>query len=134
MISAYRARQLRRLIEQAVASLPDEDALECATLFEAWAPGVYVEAGARMEYGGKLYKCNQAHTTAAEWPPDSTPALWTEVAKPGEIPVWRQPTGVQDAYMTGDKVHYPGENDPVYISTVDNNVWSPADYGWEVAE
>lgn len=131
MISAYRARQLRKLIEQAVTSLPDEDALGCATLFEAWAPGIYVEAGARLEYGGKLYKCVQAHTTAAEWPPDSTPALWTEVAKPGEIPVWRQPTGVQDAYMTGDKVHYPGENDPVYVSTVDNNVWEPGVYGWE---
>ena len=134
MISAYRARQLRKLIEQAVTSLPDEDALECATLFAAWAPSVYVEAGARMEYDGKLYRCEQTHTTAAEWPPDATPALWTEVAKPGEIPVWRQPTGAQDAYMTGDKVHYPGENDPVYVSTVDNNTWAPNVYGWEVAE
>ena len=134
MISAYRARRLRRLIEQAVTSLPDEDALECTTLFEAWAPGVYVEAGARMAYGGKLYRCEQTHTTAAEWPPDATPALWTEVAKPGEIPVWRQPTGAQDAYMAGDKVHYPGENDPVYVSTVDNNTWAPNVYGWEVAE
>lgn len=134
MISAYRARQLRRLIEQAVTSLPDEDALECATLFTAWSAGISVAVGDRMEYGGKLYKCNQAHTTAAEWPPDRTPALWTEVAKPGEIPVWRQPTGAQDAYMTGDKVHYPGENDSVWVSTVDNNVWEPGVYGWEVAE
>ena len=134
MISAYRARQLRRLIEQAVTSLPDEDALECATLFEAWRTGISAAVGVRMEYGGKLFKCVQTHTTAAEWPPDATPALWTEVAKPGEIPVWRQPTGAQDAYMTGDKVHYPGENDPVYVSTVDNNTWAPNVYGWEVAE
>lgn len=132
MISAYRARQLRRLIEQAVTSLPDEDALECATLFTAWSAGISVAVGDRLEYGGKLYKCVQAHTTAAEWPPDSTPALWTEVAKPGEIPVWRQPTGAQDAYMTGDKVHYPDEAGPVYVSTVDNNVWQPGVYGWEV--
>ena len=131
MISAYRAMQLRKLIEQAVTSLPDEDALECATLFEAWGTGIYVEAGARREYGGKLYRCEQAHTTSAEWTPDKTPALWTKVAKPGEIPVWRQPTGAQDAYQTGNKVHYPGENDPVWISTVDNNVWEPGVYGWE---
>lgn len=134
MISAYRARQLRRLIEQAVQSLDDEDALECPELFEGWTPGVYVEAGARLEYGGKLYRCEQAHTTSAEWTPDKTPALWTEVAKPGEIPVWRQPTGAQDAYQKGDKVHYPSENDPVYVSTVDNNVWAPGVYGWEAAE
>lgn len=131
MISAYRARQLRKLIEQAVTSLPDEDAVECATLFEAWGAGIYVEAGARMEYGGKLYKCVQTHTTAAEWTPDKTPALWTEVAKPGEIPVWRQPTGAQDAYQTGDKVHYPDKDGPVYVSIVDNNVWQPGVYGWE---
>lgn len=131
MISAYRARQLRRLIEQAVTSLPDEEAMECATLFTAWSAGISVAVGDRMEYGGKLYKCNQAHTTAAEWPPDKTPALWTEVAKPGEIPVWRQPTGAQDAYMKGDKVHYPGADGPVYVSIVDDNVWEPGVYGWE---
>ena len=39
MISAYRARQIRRLIERAVTSLTDEDALECPTLFEAWTAG-----------------------------------------------------------------------------------------------
>ena len=131
MITKERAKELRGLIEKAVASLTDEDAADCLTLFPQWAPGITVIIGDRLEYGGKLYKCVQAHTTAAEWPPDATPALWTEVAKPGEIPVWKQPTGAQDAYMIGDKVHYPGENDPVYVSTVDNNVWAPSVYGWK---
>ena len=70
---------------------------------------------------------------AAEgWEPDKTPALWTEVAKPGEIPVWRQPTGAQDAYQKGDKVHYPDAEGPIYESTMDGNVWSPDAYpaGW----
>lgn len=131
MITKERAKELRGLIEKAVASLTDEDALDCPTLYPKWAAGITVIVGDRLEYGGKLYKCVQAHTTAAAWPPDTTPALWTEVAKPGEIPVWKQPTGAHDAYMTGDKVHYPGENDPVYVSTVDNNVWAPSVYGWK---
>ena len=132
MITKERAKELRSLIEKAVASLTDEDAADCPTLFTPWAAGITVIIGDRLEYGGKLYKCVQAHTTAAEWQPDTTPALWTEVAKPGEIPVWKQPTGAQDAYMAGDKVHYPGENDPVYVSTVDNNVWNPETPGlWE---
>ena len=82
---------------------------------------------------GKLYRCVQAHASQDGWEPDKTPALWTEVAKPGEIPVWRQPTGAQDAYNKGDKVHYPTADDPVYVSTIDANVWSPDDYpqGWE---
>jgi hypothetical protein len=36
--------------------------------------------------------------------------------------------------MIGDKVHYPTADDPVYVSTVDNNVWEPGVYGWEKEE
>ena len=60
------------------------------------------------------------------------PALFTNVAEPGTIPVWVQPTGAQDAYNTGDKVHYPTADDPVYVSTCDANVWAPDVYGWEL--
>lgn len=129
-----RARQLRPIIEKAAESLPDEDALEAVELFPIWEPDTEYTADERVSYADKLYRCVQSHTSQADWTPDATPALWTEVAKPGEIPVWKQPTGAQDAYMAGDKVHYPGKNDPVYISTVDNNVWSPDTYGWELAE
>lgn len=128
-----RARQLRPIIEKAAESLPDEDALEAVELFPAWATGVSYTADERVSYADNLYRCVQSHTSQADWTPNATPALWTEVAKPGEIPVWKQPTGVQDAYMTGDKVHYPGKDDPVYVSTVDNNVWSPETYGWVMA-
>lgn len=128
--------KLRELIEKASTSLEDGDALDAVTLFPAWAEGVAYEVGQRIQYNGKLYKCVQAHTSQADWTPDATPALWTEVAKPGEIPVWKQPTGAQDAYMMGDRVHYPTADDPVYRSLIDNNVWSPAEYpqGWKVVE
>lgn len=113
MISAYRARQLRQLIEKAVASLEDEDALECPELFAAWVTGVTVAEGARLEYGGKLYRCEQAHTTAAEWTPDKTPALWTEVAKPGQgdtpdnpIPYNNNMELVKDKYYSQSGVVY----------------------------
>ena len=133
MTPQEKARRLRPLIEKAAVSLPDDDALEAVELFPAWATGVSYTADERVSYADKLYRCVQSHTSQADWTPDATPALWTEVAKPGEIPVWRQPTGAQDAYQKGDKVHYPGKDDPVYISTVDNNVWSPDTYGWELA-
>lgn len=125
--------KLRELIEKASTSLEDGDALDAVELFPAWAAGVAYAVGQRIQYGGKLFKCGQAHTSQADWTPDATPALWTEVAKPGEIPVWKQPTEAQDAYNTGDRVHYPTAADPVYRSKIDGNVWSPADYpeGWE---
>lgn len=132
MTHQERARALRPYIVKASASLPDEEAVEAVELFPAWAAGVAYTVDQRIRYGDKLYRCVQAHTAQTDWTPDQTPALWTEVAKPGEIPVWKQPTGAQDAYMTGDKVHYPDAEGPVYVSTVDNNVWAPDVYGWEV--
>lgn len=128
------AYNLRDMMHKAAVSLPDDDALEAVELFPAWAAEMAYEAGVRVRYNGKLYRCEQGHISQADWTPPDTPALWTEVAKPGEIPVWRQPTGAQDAYMVGDRVHYPGENDPVYVSVVDNNIWAPDVYGWEVYE
>ncbi len=124
--------RLRDLIRQAAESLPDEDALDGVELFPAWTIDRAYESGQRVRYVDKLYKCVQAHTSQEGWEPDVTPALWTEVAKPGEIPVWKQPTGAQDAYNKGDRVHYPDLEGPVYVSTVDSNVWQPGVYGWEV--
>lgn len=127
-----KAYALRALIERAAASLSDEDALDGVELFPVWAAGVAYTTDERIRYGGKLYRCVQAHISQSGWEPPAVPALWTEVAKPGEIPVWKQPTGAQDAYSKGDKVHYPDADGAVYVSTVDNNVWEPTVYGWEV--
>ena len=133
MTPQEKARQLRPLIEKAAESLSDDDALEAVELFPAWTTDTSYTVDERVSYADKLYRCVQSHTSQADWTPDATPALWTEVAKPGEILVWKQPTGAQDAYAKGDLVHYPGKDDPVYISTVDNNVWSPDTYGWDLA-
>ena len=127
-----KARALRPMIEKAAVSLPDEDALEAVELFPTWQVNTTYTTAERDRYGEKLYRCEQAHTSQEGWEPPNVPSLWTEVAKPGEIPVWRQPTGAQDAYMTGDKVHYPDMDGPVYMSTVDNNTWQPDVYGWNM--
>lgn len=132
MTPQQKARALRPLIERAAASLSDADALDGVELFPAWEADTEYARGVRVRYDGKLYRCEQAHTSQSIYPPDIIPALWTEVAKPGEIPVWKQPTGAQDAYGNGDKVHYPDADGPVYESIVDSNVWEPGVYGWEV--
>ena len=123
-----KALALRSLIEKAAVSLADEDALGGVELFPVWTTGRSYVADERVRYLSRLYRCVQAHTSQIDWTPDKTPALWTEVAAPGTIPVWRQPSGAQDAYMTGDRVRYPDENGPVYESLIDNNTWSPEAY------
>ena len=124
---------LRALIEKAAASLDDGDAIEAVELFPAWVADKAYATDDRIRYGEKLYRCVQAHTSQADWTPDATPAIWTEVAKPGEIPVWKQPTGAQDAYNKGDRVWYPAKDTTVYESLIDANVYSPEAYpaGWK---
>lgn len=128
-----RARHLRSIILKATTSLSDDDALEAVELFPHYVVNIQYKKDDRFLWtdNGKLYKVLQDHTSAAEWKPDISPSLYVEVTPSGVIPVWRQPLSAVDAYMTGDKVHYPDENGPVYISIVDNNVWEPTVYGWE---
>ena len=130
MTPQEKARHLRPLIVKASASLPDEDALDAVELFPAWATDTAYAADERIRYGEKLYRCVQAHTSQADWTPEATPALWAEVAKPGEIEVWKQPTGAHDAYRVGARVHFPTKDDPVYENDVDYNVYAPNVTGW----
>jgi hypothetical protein len=55
--------------------------------------------------------------------------LFVKVLIPDEgiIPEWEQPDST-NPYMAGDKVTYNGKT---YESIIDNNVWSPVEYGWK---
>lgn len=132
MTPQEKARQIRPLIIKASASLSDEDALNGIELFDRWAAGIAYAVDVRVSYNSKLYRCVQAHTSQTGWEPLNVPALWTEVAKPGEILVWKQPTGAQDAYRIGDKVHYPDINGPIYECTSDYNIYPPDQFGWKL--
>ena len=124
-----KAKQLRQIIERIAVTLDDETALTGVELFPMWAIGRAYAAGDRVQHGGILYKCVQAHTSQADWTPDATPALWVVVSI-DEFPEWVQPTGAHDAYNTGDKVSYNGKH---YVCTIDGNAYAPDVYGWEEA-
>lgn len=130
MITIEKAKALRKKIESMSAELTDADAIDVPELFPKFDGNAHLYAvGDRVRYGDLLYKCLQAHTAQSDWTPDVAVSLWVRVDDPSEeYPEWRQPTGAQDAYQKGDKVSYEGKH---YISTVDNNVWSPTTYGWE---
>lgn len=130
-----RARELRKQIEVGAASMNDETAIKFVELFPTWSgDGVAYGVGDRVRYGGVLYKVLQVHTSQADWTPEAAPSLFAEVLIPDPelIPVWKQPDST-NPYAKGDRVHFPGESDPVYESLIDGNVWSPAAYpaGWK---
>lgn len=125
---------LIRAIKTVRETVDDETALDVKDLYPEWQPGTEYEVQDRVLRNEKLYRVEQAHTSQADWPPELTPALYTEIAPPGEIPVWRQPTGAQDVYMTGDRVWFPEKDTDVWVSDVDNNTWQPGVYGWTKEE
>ena len=118
----------RNKIETAASTMTDETALTAVELFPAWAIGMAYAVDDRVQHGGILYKCAQAHTSQADWMPSATPALWKTVSI-DEYPEWVQPTGAHDAYNIGDKVTYNGQH---YVCTSDGNVYAPDVYGWQL--
>lgn len=125
MISKSHARRIRAEIERHAVTLTDETALEVPEMFPMWEPRAY-EMGERVRYGGKLYRCIQAHDANETWTPTDAPSLWALVINEG-IPEWVQPSST-NPYMKGDKVKHNGK---VWESLVDNNVWEPGATGTE---
>ena len=78
-VTYARAVELRPIIEQAAVSLSDGEAATVPELITAWAYPVAYADGDRRSYGGKVYKCRQAHTSQADWTPDKTPNLWAVI-------------------------------------------------------
>ena len=129
--SRERLIRLRQIIEQAMAFIEDDaTAIEGTPLFPEWQPEVAYVVGTRVKYNDVLYKVLQDHTSQADWTPEAAPSLFAQVLIPDEnvIPEWIQP-GSTNPYMKGDKVTFNGA---VYQSTIDNNVWAPDAYGWEL--
>jgi len=108
----------------------DTTALDNQALFPLWEDGFdYAVDYKCQDFDADnnlvLYKCVQAHTSQSDWHPKDVPALFTKVAYPGEVPVWVQPTGAQDAYNIDDVVWYPTENSQKWISKINANTTVP---------
>lgn len=104
--------------------------VEHADLFEDWQPNVDYKAKKLLRHKGEMFAVLQAHRSQDNWEPGMVPALYKKIADPSiEYPPWSQPISAQDAYMTGDKCSDEGR---CWVSTVDNNVWKPGVYGWDV--
>ena len=134
------ALELRKALQLFLATLnPDTDSeamMEVATAFPKYQVGKSYKVKEVFSFGEnsvgdpQLYQVLQAHTSSAEWTPDTAVSLYKAIGVTEEgYAEWVQPLGSADAYNTGDIVSYNGA---LYQSTIDNNVWSPDAYptGW----
>ena len=73
----------RLLIAQQIHDLTVDDntALRMLDFCPAWSAGQAYTAGFKVQYGGKLWRCIQAHTSQDGWEPENAPSLWTEICE-----------------------------------------------------
>ena len=71
------------LIKQHINTLTVDDntALRMLEFYPEWAAGQAYTAGYKVQHGGKLWRCVQAHASQTGWEPENTPALWTEISE-----------------------------------------------------
>lgn len=132
------AEQLRKALQMFAASLTDEQAMEVVAVYDPWKEGKAYAVGDFLTYGvngvgdPQLYKVISAHTSQADWTPDTAVSLYDAIGlDDAGYPVWSQPTGAHDAYNKGDIVNHNGT---LYESLIDGNIWAPDSYptGWTV--
>lgn len=73
----------RLIIAQQINTLDADDntALRMREFYPVWSAGVAYTAGCKVQYGGKLWRCVQAHTSQAGWEPENAASLWTEICE-----------------------------------------------------
>ena len=138
MNKIFLAQQMNRFVQMSVqsANLTDEKAMEVADLYPEWAATKAYPENEIVKYGVNAdgetqpYKVIQAHNSHADSTPDTAASLYMIIGFTDEgVSIWTQPLGATDAYMKGDVVSFENQ---LWKSTVDNNVWQPGVYGWEV--
>lgn len=129
-----RARELRKIIEQAITSVDDETALNAVELSPTLSfGGALVASGTRINWNGKLYRAAVDLWDYESNSPDNAPTIWEEVVISSgyrEIP---EVITVGLAFSKGECGWWQGT---LYESLIDNNVWTPTVYpaGWKVKE
>lgn len=74
----------RMLIAQQINTLDVDDntALRMTEFYPSWDAGVDYTAGHKIQHGGKLWRCLQAHTSQKGWEPSTaTAALWEQICE-----------------------------------------------------
>ena len=71
------------LIKQQINTLTVDDntALRMLAFYPEWASDTDYTAGDKVQRGGRLWCCIQAHTSQIGWEPENAASLWTEICE-----------------------------------------------------
>ncbi len=116
---------LSMLLKQQVNTLEvdDQTYYRMREFYPEWVAGVAYSAGYKVQHGGRLWRCLQAHTSQSGWEPENVPALWEEICETHDgslydpIPYEGSMALVSGLYYSQDGVTYLCNRDtvnPVY--------------------
>ena len=73
----------RMLIAKQINTMEVDDntAMRMLDFYPEWASDTDYTAGYKVQRGGKLWRCIQAHTSQAGWEPENAASLWTEICE-----------------------------------------------------
>lgn len=135
------AQQARRVFEMFAAQITDESKMmEVADMYPTWeqllAKKAECKAGTVFRWGvnaddeTQLWQFISGYTPNEIYLPDEDIAHYKKIGITEDgIPIWTQPYGREDSYMTGDAVSHNGY---IWTSDLDYNVWEPGVYGWSI--
>lgn len=121
------AIEMRRAIEHGAASLSDKEvSITPEILPRMRYTGKAIEAGTRINWYGKVKSAAVTLWDREDNDPDHAPGLWRDVNYKNGIRVIPENIPVTDPFSAGEEGI--DESDVVWISKVDNNVYTPTQY------
>lgn len=118
----------RKQIESACLCLDDKNASVSPDLYSDMAKsGDLIKAGTRINHRGNLYKAAVDLWDSEENSPENAPTLWERVLYHEGIRVIPEVLTVTTAFSEGEKGYWE-ENEKVYISLINGNVYTPKQY------
>lgn len=127
-----KARMLRKNILVSSASLEDKIASETPELFGRLNEnGELIKVGTRINWNGVLKRASVNLYDTKENNPDNAPTLWEDIEYKEGYRIIPNTITVGTAFSKDELGWW---NDTLYISLIDNNVWTPEQNpsGWEV--
>jgi hypothetical protein len=95
--------------------------------------GTLIKAGTRINYNGVIKRASVDLWDTKENNPDNAPSLWEDISYREGYRIIPESISAGTAFMKNECGWW---EDVLYISLIDNNVWTPSAYpsGWKIKE
>ena len=129
-----KAYKMRPIIEAAMASIEDKVASQAVELSPTLKQdSSLIKSGTRINWNGVLKRESVDLWDTIGNNPDNAPTLWEDILYKDGIRIIPETITAGTAFAKNELGWW---EDKIYISLIDNNVWTPTTYaaGWQLKE